>query len=99
MLGSGSGSICAIFSNTSSVVSCGVGSAAGEAGVTTAADEVPDDGSTGPGVLLPEMNSPFPPLFLRFWGGGGLTVRFGGDSAALARKMTSLHRLQSSSSS
>lgn len=45
------------------------------------------------------MSSPFPPLLLLFDGGGGFTVRLDGDNALLARKMTSLHRLQSSSSS
>lgn len=45
------------------------------------------------------MSSPFPPLLLLFGGGGGFTVRLDGNNAPLARKMTSLHRLQSSSSS
>jgi len=45
------------------------------------------------------MSSLFPPLLLLFGGGGGFTVRLDGDNAPLARKMTSLHRLQSSSSS
>lgn len=59
-----------------------------------------------PGVMISDavletrtMSSPFPPLLLLFGGGGGFTVRLDGDNAPLARKMISLHRLQSSSSS
>lgn len=107
MSGSGAGSICEIFSSASSVVSCGGCSTA--VGVTTGGEVASGDGVSKPkGVadrdemvmlLPPAVNSPFPPLFLRFCGGGALTTKFRGDKAPLARKMTSLHLLQSSSSS
>lgn len=115
MLGSGRGSICEIFSNASSVVSCGGCStgaevasdegAGGESGVEVgvrvpAPEEIDGLLALGETMLLPPaVNSPFPPLFLRFCGGGGLTTKLRGDKLPLARKMTSLHRLQSSSSS
>ena len=67
--------------------------------VDSTGEAMPDVAPDMSSLLPLIMSSPFPPLFLLFGGGGGFTVRFDGDNAPLARKITSLHRLQSSSSS
>ena len=60
-----------------------VGSCGGNGSTTEAVDTV----------------SALPPLFLRFWGGGGLMTKLLGLMTPFARNTTSRHRLQSSSSS